>query len=113
MKLPDLNRQLVLESPERVADGSGGFVRSWVVLGEHWADVRPGSGRERAGELLTQSEVTYRIIVRAAPVGSPSRPRPEQRFREGTRLFRINAVTEFDPRGHFLECVAREEEASE
>lgn len=109
MRLPTLNRKLVLENPDRVADGAGGFATVWTVLGELWAEIRPGTGREGAGEALTLSAVPYRIVVRAAPEGSTMRPRPEQRFREGTRVFLITAVAEHDPRGHHLTCFAREE----
>lgn len=109
MRLPHLTRRLVLETPERLPDGAGGFTETWVPLGVHWAEVRPGTGRESAGEFLTLSAVPCRIVVRAAPVGADARPRPEQRFREGTRIFAITAVTEHDPRGHYLVCFAREE----
>ncbi|MCX8509264.1 MAG: head-tail adaptor protein, partial [Rhodobacteraceae bacterium] len=68
-----------------------------------------GAGRERAGESVTLSTVGYRITVRGAPQGAPSRPKPEQRFRDGTRLFRITAVTEADGDGRYLTCFAREE----
>lgn len=109
MALPMLDRKLVLEAPERVADGAGGYSVVWTALGQHWAEIRPGSGRESAGEFLTMTAVPYRIIVRAAPVGAQSRPKPEQRFREGTRVFLITAVTEHDRRGHYLVCFANEE----
>lgn len=79
MSLPDLSRKLVLEEAQRVPDGAGGHLRSWIALGEHWADVRPAAGRERAGELVTISSVGCRIIVRAAPVGSAARPPPTRR----------------------------------
>jgi head-tail adaptor len=109
MGLPILNRKLVLEAPERVSDGAGGYTVVWTALGEHWAELRPGTGRESAGEFLTLSAVPYRIIVRAAPIGAESRPKPEQRFRDGGRIFLVTAVTEHDPRGHYLVCFAREE----
>jgi head-tail adaptor len=109
MGLPILNRKLVLETPERVPDGAGGYAVVWTALGELWAEVNAGTGRESAGEFLTLSAVPYRIIVRAAPVGAESRPKPEQRFREDGRVFLITAVTEHDPRGHYLICFAREE----
>ncbi|MGB4908701.1 MAG: head-tail adaptor protein, partial [Tabrizicola sp.] len=51
----------------------------------------------------------YRITVRGTPTGSPSRPKAGQRFREGTRLFLIQAVTERDQFGRYLTCFAREE----
>lgn len=110
MKSVQLNRRLVLEEAQRVSDGAGGFTEIWLALGVLWADVRAGTGREReAAGLFTVSTVPYRITVRAAPHGAPSRPRPDQRFRDGARIFRIMAVTERDPQGMFLECYAREE----
>ncbi len=54
------------------------------------------------------SQVPLKITVRAAPVGAPSRPRADQRFRAGSRLFHILSVTEADPMGRFLLCQARE-----
>lgn len=104
-----LNRPLTLESVVRVPDGSGGFSESWAVLGTLWAEVVPGTGRDVAGEEAFFATVSYRITVRAAPQGSASRPMPDQRFRDGARVFVILAVTERDPAGHYLICFAREE----
>jgi head-tail adaptor len=109
MKTPRLNRKLVLEVAQRVADGAGGFALNWVSLGALWASVDARTGRERAGEFATVSQVGYRITVRAAPQGAPSRPKPEQRFRDGARVFRITAVTEADEQGQYLTCFAQEE----
>lgn len=106
---PVLNRRLQLEAPQRTPDGAGGFTETWALVGTLWAAVTPGSGRERSGNQLTLSRVPYRIVVRGAPAGAASRPRPEQRFREGERLFRILAVTERDAKGHYLTCFAEEE----
>ena len=52
--------------------------------------------------------VACRILVRGAPAGSPSRPRADQRLREGARVFDILTVTEHDPAGRFLEIRAEE-----
>ncbi|MCU9848716.1 head-tail adaptor protein [Defluviimonas sp. WL0024] len=109
MSAPRLNRKLVLEEAQRVPDGAGGWSLNWVVLGALWAAVDAGAGGERAGEFLTVSSVSYRITVRGAPQGAPSRPKPEQRFRDGARTFRISAVTEADPVGKYLTCFAQEE----
>lgn len=106
---PVLNRRLVLEEAQRVADGAGGYATEWAALGTLWAEVTAGTGAERAGEFVTLSSVSYRITVRGAPPGAPSRPRPDQRLREGARVFRILAVTEADARGAYLTCFAREE----
>lgn len=111
MKQVHLNRRLVLETPERALDGAGGHSETWVQQGVLWAEVKAGTGRESAAQFVTISTVPYKIIVRAAPEGSPSRPKPEQRFREGNRVFRILAVSEYDPKAHYLTCHAREEVA--
>ncbi|ADE85434.1 head-tail adaptor protein [Rhodobacter capsulatus] len=109
MSRPRLNRLLVLEEAVRVADGAGGHRLDWQAKGEVWAEVTAGSGSERAGEFVTLASVPFTIVVRAAPVGAARRPRPEQRFREGARIFRILAVAERDREGHYLSCFAREE----
>ncbi len=109
MSGPVLNRKLVLEEPQRSPDGAGGFTETWVALGIMWAEIRAGTGREKAAEFLTVSSIPFRIIVRAAPDGAPSRPKPEQRFRAGSRVYRILAVTESAPSAHFLTCFAQEE----
>ena len=109
MNVTQLTRQLVLEEPQRVEDGAGGFSVAWAPVGTVWAEVKAGAGRERAGELVALSTVPYRITVRAAAVGAPSRPKPEQRFREGERLFSILAVAERDPGARYLTCFAHEE----
>lgn len=108
MSTPNLNRLLVLEAIQRVADGAGGFNRNWVALGQLWAEVLPGSGRDVPGEEVTLTSIPYRITVRGAPFGAPSRPVAGQRFREGTRNYSILAVTERDADARYLTCFARE-----
>lgn len=107
--MPQLNRKLVLEARDRVPDGAGGYVETWVARGTLWAEMRASTGRERRGEAVTLSSVSYRITVRAAASGDAQRPEPDQRFREGDRVFRILAVTERDPDARHLTCFAREE----
>ena len=101
----------MLEAPQRVSDGAGGYLETWQALGTLWADVSSRTGRERRDGLTVVSSVGVRIIVRAAPVGAASRPNPEQRFREGSRVFTIRAVAELDAKGRYLECFADEEVA--
>lgn len=111
MRLPHLRRRLVLEAPERLPDGSGGFSETWLSIGEVWAEVTPLSGREVASGGGVLSRSAQRIVLRAAPEGSSMRPRPDQRLREGARIFTILAVTERDQNGRFLTCITREEVA--
>lgn len=109
---PVLSRQLQLEAAQRASDGAGGYTTAWVPLGMLWAEIVAGTGRDVAAVGTVLSRVVYRITVRAAPVGAPSRPKPEQRFREGTRIFKVISVTEFDPGGRYLACQAEEETAA-
>lgn len=109
MSVPVLNRALVLEEPMRVSDGAGGFSEGWTTLGTLWAEVTARTGREAAQGGAAVSRVSYKIVVRGAPFGAPDRPLPEQRFREGTRVFSIQAVAERDPEGRYLTCFADEE----
>lgn len=107
-----LNRLLVLEDRQRIPDDAGGFSETWVALGEVWAEVRVRTGRGTEYGLLPTARTAYRIVVRGAPFGVPSRPMAGQRFREGDRLYQIEAVAERDPEGRYLICFATEEVAA-
>ena len=87
----------------------GGYQTQWVALGQLWAGLKPRGGKESESGGATVSSVSYTITVRGAPQGSPARPKPEQRFRDGNRIFRIRAVTERDDAGMYLTCFADEE----
>lgn len=105
MKVPHFNRKLVLEAPQRVSDGAGGFSEMWAALGIIWGEVLPrGAGREVAA-----SELNLKVTVRAAQQGAPSRPTAAMRFRDGDRVYRIEAVTEVEAAGRYLVCFATEE----
>ncbi|MEM6276507.1 MAG: head-tail adaptor protein [Pseudomonadota bacterium] len=112
MRMPSLNRPLLLEERARASDGAGGFTETWMPLGTLWAELKAGSGREKAEGLATLSLANYRITVRSAPHGAPSRPKADQRFRDGARIFRILAVLEAGKDGRFLQCNAVEEVVS-
>lgn len=109
MSAPHLTQLLVLEQAERLADGAGGFTSVWYEVCTHWAEITSGAGRQTAGEEVFLSQVPYRITLRAAPIGSIARPRPEQRLRLGARIFTILAVAEKDAAGKYLVCFSREE----
>lgn len=104
MSAVHLTRSLVLEGPVKTADGAGGHTIVWTPLGLLWAEVRPGTGREVAAAGATLSRVPYRITVRAAPFGAPSRPDPGQRFRDGDRIFAITAVAPHRSAARYLTC---------
>jgi head-tail adaptor len=109
MSLPRLTRQMILETPVKVDDNAGGHETTWAPLGTLFADVKSGTGRQSGDLVATLSKSAVRVIVRAAVVGAPSRPKAGQRFREGSSVFRIDAVTPFDRGAHYLTCFAVEE----
>jgi len=109
MNAPHLSRQLVLETPDRLSDGAGGYVKGWVPLGVVWAQVTARSGRETAQKGAPVTSASYKITVRSAQIGSDQRPKAQQRFREGDRIFAIEAVVEADALGRYLTCYAQEE----
>lgn len=103
-----LNRKLELEALSRTDDGAGGFSGTWAPLGTHWGAVAPAAGRLETGEGGARARMSYRITIRAVPPASPSRPRPGQRFRDGDRVFAIQAVGD-DRDARYLVCLADEE----
>ncbi|MEM9853381.1 MAG: head-tail adaptor protein [Pseudomonadota bacterium] len=109
MTRPMLNRPLVLEERVRSADGAGGYIETWQALGTLWGELKAGAGRERGEGYAALSKAAYRITIRAAPPGAPSRPKAGQRFRDGARLFDILAVLDAGYDGRFLTCMASEE----
>ena len=109
MTLPVLNRKLVLEAAQRTPDLAGGFATSWQPLGTLWAEIKASNGAARGANALQLSRVPLKITVRAAQAGSDARPIAGQRFREGSRVYAILAVTERDEAGRYLVCFVREE----
>ncbi|MFN3642332.1 MAG: head-tail adaptor protein [Gemmobacter sp.] len=103
--------RLVLETLVKVPDGAGGFAAVWQPRGTLWAEMAAGAGGEAFRGEVTEGRVPWRIRVRAAPEGVPSRPRPDERLRLGTRVFVILSVGEA-PGGRYLTLFAREEVAA-
>jgi head-tail adaptor len=101
---PILNTELILEEPQRVSDGGGGFSTNWQPIGTLWAEVRSIRAGERLAGERDVATATHRITIRNAPPGSPRRPRPSCRFRGGKRIFSIQGVASADSREKYLTC---------
>jgi head-tail adaptor len=105
------SRRLTLEAPQPAADGAGGFTTLWTPLGTLWGEIAHAAPRETALPAGSGTVLPVRVTLRAAPPGAPSRPRPGQRLREGTRAYVIDAVAPATPDGRWLTCHAHEEAA--
>jgi head-tail adaptor len=103
-----LRRKLILEESTPLPDEAGGFDAAWTGLGILWAEVSARTGSETFISGKPRSQVVYRMIVRGAPAGAPSRPKAGHRLRDGARVFDIVSVAEADPAGQFLEIIAEE-----
>lgn len=103
-----LRHRLTLEARADIPDLGGGRDVTWVPIGEHHAAVQPSSGTESYDGSQQAQRVTHRVTVRCAPHGAAARPRPDQRFRAGERVFDIKAVFERDGRGKQLTCLCEE-----
>jgi SPP1 family predicted phage head-tail adaptor len=100
----DLDRRLVLEAPAEADDGAGGVIRSYETATTLWAQVIPVRARSDVAADSLAALVTHRIVVRA-----PRTLTTLNRFRDGTRIFRIVAFRETADR-RFLEIDAEERE---
>lgn len=92
MRVPQTDRRVALEGRVTTPDGAGGFSAGWLKRGELWAAFTPaqGSAGQEAGQPSAASR--YRVIIRAAEVGSPRRPLAGERLVEGPRRFDILTV---------------------
>jgi SPP1 family predicted phage head-tail adaptor len=101
----DLRHRLVLEELQREADEGGGFIETWVAVGELSADIRPVSGGESVEADRVAGRVTHELTLRYRAGVTPA-----MRFRKGARLFHIASVINMDERNAWLKCLCEERE---
>lgn len=99
-----LSRRLVLQERTAAPDGAGGDAGVWTDRGVHWAAVEPRGARERVLAGREASFVTHRAKMRHFDPGDPARPRADQRFVDGDRVYAIRGVTELGDRRSHLIC---------
>ena len=102
---PLLRRKARLETPTDIPDGSGGISPGWLPVADYWVALMPVSGQEAYDGAREAPTVSHRILLRCP---RSMRPRPDQRFAIGARLFAIRAVFDRDGRGRFLTCLVEE-----
>ncbi len=102
---PLLRRRARLENPVETPDTAGGTLAEWTLLSEHWVALVPVSGQEVYEGARETPTITHRILLRCPRA---LRPRPDQRFVIGPRIFAIRAVFDRDGRGRFLTCLVEE-----
>jgi len=106
MKAPpiaDLNMRLLLEAPIDAQDSIGGIVRTWSLVSEVWASVRPLSSAQRLAADGAQSLVTHAVTLRWRPDVTGA-----MRLRDGTRVFEILSIADAQGERRRLVCRCRE-----
>jgi SPP1 family predicted phage head-tail adaptor len=98
-----LRRRLTLETQARVADGGGGVSVTWTPVADLWAELRNPGGSETFIAEGLQGKVTHEIVIRKRMDVVPA-----MRFRQGTRVYIVEAVLGRDEPEPFLRILAEE-----
>lgn len=101
--LSDLRHRLVLEEPQRVSDGAGGFTETWVEVATVWGALRPNGGSEAVDSGRLAGQVSHTVTLRHRDGVTPA-----MRFRKETRIFHILAAIDEDERRRWLTCLCEE-----
>lgn len=64
MRAGRLRHRIVLQSPTRTRDSTGGFTTTWTNEATVWAAIEPLSGREFFEIKQIQAETSVRVIIR-------------------------------------------------
>jgi SPP1 family predicted phage head-tail adaptor len=101
-----LRLRLTLERATATPDGAGGSTLLWNAIATVPADVTPVKADERSvGEGFSDLTLHKIAIRKRADILS------SDRFRLGTRVFRIRSISDPDEDGRFLVCLCEEEKA--
>lgn len=98
-----MRRQAVLESPQEVSDGAGGYSLSWQEEATLWAEMRPLSGKEKVVADKLQASLTHRVVLRYRDGVTP-----QMRLQMDGRYFNIRRVINVEERNEFLELLVEE-----
>lgn len=98
-----LRNRVALEQPADVADGAGGYTRSYTTIATVWAEILPMNGQEKLDAQKLQSSLMHRITIRYRTDVNAT-----WRVRYGTRLFNIRAVMNNEERNGSLIMIAEE-----
>ncbi|TDH38847.1 head-tail adaptor protein [Pseudohoeflea suaedae] len=98
-----LDARLTLEVPSEAADGQGGATRDWVSVAGLWGAVHPVSVRPGEEAAVANATLTHRVTIRARDDVLRG-----MRFSWRGRVLAIEAVSDPDESGAYLDCMCRE-----
>ena len=87
MKVADLRSRITIQAKSKTEDGIGGYTTSWTTRENVWANITPGTSRERniADRIApnTSHVITIRYVEGITTL---------MRVSFGTRIFAINGL---------------------
>ena len=107
MSIGDLRSRISFESNIDVADGIGGFTRSWITAKTVWAYIEPASASERYFANRVEENITHKIFIRSTTGLNAS-----MRIKYGSRIFQIKGIKEDKNRHRFFIIDAIEDSAT-
>lgn len=93
-----LDQRVTIKRLTITADGQGGGAETWTTIATVWANVRPKSGRERAGSDQLMSTGNYIITIRYLDDLSES-----DRIVWGAKEFNIRFIADAGGRESFMQ----------
>ena len=103
MRAGELNRQITLQYPTRVPNGTGGYTLSWVDNATLWAAIWPVSATEQVKGQAEIMLISHRIQIRYRRV-----LKADWRICYGDRFFNIVSITDPDMAHEYLEILCKE-----
>jgi SPP1 family predicted phage head-tail adaptor len=98
-----LRHRLALQQEIQIADGAGGYVRSWQNIADLWAEINPISGRERLFAGQIQTEISHNVVIRyrAGIVAG-------MRLLYDSRIFNIRAILNVNENDEIIKLLVDE-----
>lgn len=102
----ELRRRVTIMAADDVADGAGGFVRTWTAIAEAFARIKARRRRETVDDGRQVGIVTHIVTMRRR--GDVA---GDMRLVADGVSYRVLAVEDADPLRRFIDCWCEEEQA--
>ena len=102
MQIGELNRQIKLQAPEKVSNGTGGFITTYVTKATVWAKKWTVSSSEMTSDMKVNMVRVQKFCIRYRSVLPPS-----WRINYGTAYYNITGIDP-DEKNEFIYLTVKE-----
>jgi SPP1 family predicted phage head-tail adaptor len=106
MNIGQLNRRITLQTRSGTLDAYGQEVNVWSNFATVWANIKPISGREKAGMATIDAMLTHRVSIRYRVEFMPPTTVDAWRIvyptKAGDRIFNITASQDMDEAHEYI-----------